>query len=164
MPTIFGVKITGAQEISMKWKLAQPIIRKRVEVEMFNAGLIIAERAKEILDTVQWKVPSEKKDGSPRTYGYRRGDNSKTAEYYPPGSTVIGHIQSRELRNSISAVAKAPAPDKMEVNIGTWKDYAPYIEALPDGGFLYKAYLEKRDATVARLQGIIRAMSDSKEI
>jgi len=59
--------------------------------------------------------------------------------------TELGHVITGNLRDSLHAEAKWINPNIIEVNVGTNVFYAPYVEALPDGGYLYKATREKID-------------------
>lgn len=52
------------------------------------------------------------------------------------------HVVTGDLRRSIKGKAKFVEKDVIEGEVGTGVLYAPYIEALPDGGFLYPAYNE----------------------
>jgi len=59
--------------------------------------------------------------------------------------TEKGHIVTGNLRRSISSQVVAVNEGSVDVEVGTWLVYAPKIEALPDGGFLYPAAEETFD-------------------
>lgn len=53
--------------------------------------------------------------------------------------TEKGHIVTGNLRRSISAQLNTTTRNRIEVEVGTWVEYAPFVEALPDGGYLFPA-------------------------
>lgn len=53
--------------------------------------------------------------------------------------TENGHVVTGNLRRSISTLLTSATPTRVEVQVGTFVDYAIYVEALPDGGFLFPA-------------------------
>ena len=53
------------------------------------------------------------------------------------------HIRTGNLRRSITSKAKLDKDTKIIGIIGTDVHYAPYVEALPDGGYLYEALREE---------------------
>ena len=53
------------------------------------------------------------------------------------------HIISGTLWRSIHATSEWVGPSLVEISVGTNVYYAPYVEALPDGGYLYRATAEK---------------------
>ena len=56
----------------------------------------------------------------------------------------MGHIDTGMLWNSIETMVARKGNYKLSILIGTDVYYSIYIEALPDGGFLFPAYLRKR--------------------
>jgi hypothetical protein len=64
--------------------------------------------------------------------------------------TEKGHIVTGNLRRSITAQIGATSDDRLEVEVGTWLFYAPFVEALPDGGYLFPAS-EEQFPNVVRL-------------
>ena len=53
------------------------------------------------------------------------------------------HVKTGNLRRSVTGEANIPNPDVIDGLVGTAVHYAPYVEALPDGGYLYRAVREK---------------------
>ena len=68
--------------------------------------------------------------------------------------TEKGHVVTGNLRRSIHTEVTVEE-DKMEVQIGTNVEYAPYVEALPDGGYLFPAYWQEKDGVIADLQAVV---------
>lgn len=62
--------------------------------------------------------------------------------------TELGHIVTGNLRRNIKSEADFVTKYEVVGIIGTDVPYGPYIEALPDGGYLYKAYLEEAENAV----------------
>lgn len=56
--------------------------------------------------------------------------------------TEKGHVVTGNLRRSIATQLLEATKEKVEVAVGTHVAYAPYIESLPDGGFLFPASIE----------------------
>lgn len=53
--------------------------------------------------------------------------------------TEKGHIVTGNLRRSINAQLQTNVRHRLEVEVGTFVHYAPFVEALPDGGYLFPA-------------------------
>jgi len=52
---------------------------------------------------------------------------------------------------------------RTEVNIGTNVEYAPFVEALPDGGYMFPAYWNKKDEVITGLQkAVLDAINEVK--
>ena len=68
--------------------------------------------------------------------------------------TYNKHVVTGNLRRSIHTEVTVEE-DKMEVQIGTNVEYAPYVEALPDGGYLFPAYWQEKDKVIADLQAVV---------
>ena len=66
--------------------------------------------------------------------------------------TAKGHILTGALRRSISAMITELKPMRIEVSVGTWLEYAPLVEELPDGGFLFEAFEKQRAAVVSYIK------------
>lgn len=62
--------------------------------------------------------------------------------------TAKGHILTGTLRRTISAQITKITPDYIEVSVGTWLDYAEFIENLPDGGYLFEAFEKQKQPVV----------------
>jgi len=54
----------------------------------------------------------------------------------------VMHIKTGNLRRNIKSKAKWKGNFEIEGFIGTDVPYAPHVESLPDGGFLYPALME----------------------
>jgi len=52
------------------------------------------------------------------------------------------HVKTGNLRRSIKAEAHFESDTLIVGTTGTDVHYAPYVEALPDGGYLYRAFRE----------------------
>lgn len=142
MPDVFGVEITGVEQALMRLKMLDEGVRKDIESAIVKGGLVIANEARNILDTIKWEVHSQT--------GYVRG-----GVRYPKGTPMIGHYNTGNLRRSLNAVAIVEG-DEIAGYVGSWlpgskgftgtdAPYAPYVEALPDGGFLFPAYRMHKD-------------------
>ena len=53
------------------------------------------------------------------------------------------HVITGNLRRSITSKAYMKSDMEVEGIIGSGVDYAPYVEALPDGGYLYAALMQE---------------------
>lgn len=53
--------------------------------------------------------------------------------------TEKGHVVTGNLRRSIGAQPVETSANRIAVEVGTFVEYGPFIEALPDGGFLFPA-------------------------
>jgi len=62
------------------------------------------------------------------------------------------HIKTGNLRRNIKSKVGWASTFELVGIIGTDVDYAPYIEALPDGGFLYPALVEVGDQVVSMVR------------
>lgn len=69
--------------------------------------------------------------------------------------TYNGHIVTGNLRRSIHTQATVEE-DKLEITIGTNVEYAPYVEALPDGGYLFPAFYQEKENVLEDVQKIVR--------
>jgi len=56
--------------------------------------------------------------------------------------TENDHIVTGNLKRSVKGEAKFINLSVVEGQVGTDVDYAAFVEALPDGGYLYRAYTE----------------------
>jgi hypothetical protein len=56
--------------------------------------------------------------------------------------TEKGHVVTGNLRRSINTQLGEVTPLKIEVLVGSFVEYAPFVENLPDGGFLFPAAVE----------------------
>lgn len=57
--------------------------------------------------------------------------------------TENGHIVTGTLRRSITTGITRKTRFYIVAEVGTFVEYAPYVEALPDGGYLNRAFQEK---------------------
>lgn len=53
------------------------------------------------------------------------------------------HVKTGNLRRSVKGEARQVSLTVIEGQVGTNVHYAPYVEALPDGGYLYRSVQEK---------------------
>lgn len=76
--------------------------------------------------------------------------------------TEKGHVVTGNLRRSINTQLGEVSATRIEVLIGTWVEYAPFVEALPDGGFLFPAAIESLPAVNRYLavNGILPTLVD----
>lgn len=74
--------------------------------------------------------------------------------------TEKGHVVTGNLRRSLNTQVTDYSTDRVKVAVGTWVAYAPKIENLPDGGFLFEAFDEERAEVLRyirnRLDAVIR--------
>jgi len=59
--------------------------------------------------------------------------------------TDKGHVVTGNLRGSIKASGVIDRISELVVAVGTSVSYAPQIEALPDGGYLFPAFAQKAE-------------------
>ena len=64
--------------------------------------------------------------------------------------TENGHIVTGNLRRSINTQVIRTGADRLYVEVGSFLFYAPFVEALPDGGYLFPA-AEQQFPAVTRL-------------
>lgn len=69
--------------------------------------------------------------------------------------TEKGHVITGNLRRSIMVQPLIDQNGLLEINVGTNVEYAPQIEALPDGGFLLPAFIEQHESIVRGMQAAI---------
>jgi hypothetical protein len=77
--------------------------------------------------------------------------------------TEKGHIVTGNLRRSINTSVVESTGHRSLVAVGSFVDYAPFVEALPDGGYLFPAS-EETFATVTKYlveHGIKPAIKES---
>jgi hypothetical protein len=65
--------------------------------------------------------------------------------------TEKGHIVTGNLRRSINTQIIRTGGDRLFVEVGSFLFYAPFIEALPDGGFLFPAAQQQFPAVMKLL-------------
>jgi hypothetical protein len=53
--------------------------------------------------------------------------------------TENGHVVTGNLRRSINTQIVEASESRVTVEVGTFVEYAPFVENLPDGGFLFPA-------------------------
>ena len=94
-----------------------PKVRDDIEKSMARSAIMIQDKAKEILTEIEW-IDSK-------------------------GNSRVGHIDTGNLRRNIKSDVAWTGDYEITAVIGTDVPYAIYVEALPDGGFLYRAVMEK---------------------
>ena len=62
--------------------------------------------------------------------------------------TEKGHIVTGNLRASIRTVIEKPNLYQIDIYIGTDVFYSVFVEALPDGGYLFPAFREKQQEAI----------------
>jgi len=62
------------------------------------------------------------------------------------------HVKTGNLRRSIKGDAKFVSRNVVEGTVGTDVHYAPYVEALPDGGYLFRSVTERLPAVSMNIQ------------
>jgi hypothetical protein len=76
--------------------------------------------------------------------------------------TEKGHVKTGNLRRSINTqlTRSGPGGDRISAEVGTFVEYAPNVEALPDGGYLFPASEEAFPQVVALLarDGLLPAL------
>jgi hypothetical protein len=78
--------------------------------------------------------------------------------------TEKGHIVTGNLRRSINTQV-VQTGSTLAAEVGTFVFYAPFVEALPDGGYLFPASEEKfgEVTTILAEQGIVPALKKWSE-
>jgi hypothetical protein len=117
MPAFFGTEITGAEAFKVKLKLLEDACAKQAGKAIYQGVKEIAVRAKEILEEKNHVV----------TGNLRRSIQPIIGEI--SGGVIEGFAGS--FMPGSKGFVNADAP------------YAPYVESLPDGGYLFPAYREK---------------------
>lgn len=138
-------KIEGINQTVAKIKILQEEVRDEIGRSMGRACTIIETQAKTNITEVEWTTKS----------GIYRGMGIKKT-YYPAGSTLIGHVQTGNLRRSIKSKWGFTSQFEIVGVIGTDVPYAPYVEALPDGGFLFPALIKAGPQAVDYLKDEIK--------
>jgi hypothetical protein len=126
------IEIKGVPEAVIKAKLLEDKVRGNIKVGMTQAAMIVQAEAKRIIGSVMWVT----KGGVYRGFG-------KNKRWYPPGSAMRGHKRSGDLARSIQVKTGWASQYEIVGVVGTDQKYAPYVEALPDGGFLNPALRNK---------------------
>ena len=74
--------------------------------------------------------------------------------------TEKGHIVTGSLRRSINTQVRTQGRDQAVAEVGAFMEYAPFVEALPDGGYLNPALEQRADLVVKLLieQGLTPAL------
>ena len=144
MAKVFGLEIKGVDLVLLRLATENKRISEDMKTEMYRQGTKIEAEAKRILESILWTNQSV----------IRRGPKSNRVTY-PIGSSIIGHVDKGTLWKSINTKATIESATKMEVEIGTHLVYARKIEKLPDGGFMYPAYLNKVDDVKKGLQRVV---------
>jgi len=127
-----NVEIKGIPEAVVKAKLLEDKVRANIKVGMTQAAMIVQAEAKRIIGSVAWVT----KGGVYRGFG-------KNKRWYPPGTPMRGHKRSGDLARSIQVKTGWASQYEIVGVVGTDQKYAPYVEALPDGGFLNPALRNK---------------------
>ena len=70
------------------------------------------------------------------------------------------HVRTGNLRNSIQSRAGWANQTEIVGIVGTDVPYAPYVEALPDGGYLRPALMKKGAAAMKYLMSEIKKITD----
>lgn len=60
-----------------------------------------------------------------------------------------GHVVTGSLVRSINTSIVDAAPTLARVEVGSFMEYAPFVEALPDGGYLFEAAAQTFDQVTA---------------
>lgn len=118
MPKIFDTEITGEEATMLAFELLKENVQKDCEAALTQAGGEIANLAQDILTA----------KGHVKTGTLRRSIQSYVT------------INAEELSSSIGSF-----PPGARGYFGSDAPYAPYVEALPDGGFLGPAYYQLKD-------------------
>lgn len=113
-----AVVTNGFKELENKLKKAFPFIREKLKPAMYRAATLVEAESKNIITNIEW-IDSK-------------------------GESRIGHIKTGTLKGSIQSMAGwANNGYELLGVVGTDVPYAPYIEMLPDGGFLVPALNNK---------------------
>jgi phage gpG-like protein len=136
MARVFGLTITGIDKTALVFAMTDKKLKPELEAELFRQGTKVQVEAQRILTDIAW-VDAK-------------------------GQARTGHVITGTLRRSIRTQANVTGA-RMEVVIGTNIEYAPYIEALPDGGFMFSAYMAKKDEVLKGLQNAVnRVIREAK--
>jgi hypothetical protein len=131
------ILLSGFRELENKMEKIYPAIRDDLKKTMYQAASLVEAEAKTIITEIEW-------------------EDSK-------GEKRIGHIKTSTLKGSIQVVVgwDANGYELLGV-IGTDVPYAPYIEMLPDGGFLVPALENKSEEAYEYLAKKIKEILENK--
>jgi hypothetical protein len=65
--------------------------------------------------------------------------------------TEKGHVVTGNLKRSIHTVVEIRSRTRVAAIVGTFVEYAPFVEALPDGGFMFEAAVQTSQQVVRYL-------------
>lgn len=71
--------------------------------------------------------------------------------------TEKGHVDTGRLRSSIRTISRKQGLYEVIVRVGTDVFYSVFVEALPDGGFLFPAYRNKKGEVTELLKRDIQS-------
>ena len=149
---IFGVQINGIKQWGLALASMDAHIRKNMEAALFRAGVKVQARAQEIL--------TEK--GHVVTGNLRR--SLMTESFVDPsgkGWFVRVAADTDRLAEGYLAQKEGKIADNAErgsgnrLSIGTFVYYAPFVELLPDGGYMLPARLEMQEQVVRDISDVI---------
>jgi hypothetical protein len=126
-----NIKIHGVEKIKLRAALKKKEARQLLKKALYNGANSISRRAKEILTNLEHI----------KTGNLRRSIRAK--------SYVHGVDQFK------AVVLAGAGPDGKHENV----DYAEKIEALPDGGYFYRAGRELEPKVIANIATIIKGMT-----
>lgn len=139
----------GVNKAVARFKLLEDSTRERIRKAMEQACILVEGRAKDILATIPWETGE---------HGLRRSTGVK----FPPYSLVEGHNDTRTLSRSLQHKTGWISTNDIVGAIGSDVPYAPYVEALPDGGFLIPALRENQnEAFELFAKGVREAVKDT---
>lgn len=151
---VFGVVIKGVDEFKLAMATMDKEIRSHMIPALYRAGVKVQRRAQEII--------GEK--GHVVTGNLRRSIITEAVVPEGSGFSVTISASEKELEqgfhknkgkvNEYLANGKN-VPKKFESSTGTFVYYAPFVEALPDGGYMLPSFLEKKDEVIKDLNAVI---------
>lgn len=152
---VFSLKISGIDEFRLAMATADKNIRSHMEKALFRAGTKIQRRAQEILT----------ENGHVVTGNLRRSIITDVVIPDTKGFSVTivaseseleaGFNKNKSKVDELQANGKT-VPHKYKSITGTFVYYAPFVEALPDGGFMLPAVLEMKDEVLQDLSDVIQ--------
>lgn len=148
---VFGVQINGIKQWQLALASMDDYIRKNMEAAMFRAGVKVQVRAQEILTEKQHVVT-----------GNLRRSLMTQSSVDPSGKGWFVRISADTDRLEAGyGKSKGGGGDEPidsganELSVGTFVYYAPFVELLPDGGYMLPARLEKQEEVVKDLSDVI---------
>jgi len=126
--------VGGTKEADAKFRATQMNIQVNLERILVIAGLEVANLAQDIITENEHIITGNLKGSIQSFVTVDQEEASTSIGSFPPGSKGYN---------------------------GSDAPYAPFVEALPDGGFLFPAYMQKKDELEGLIKNAVKKTIDS---